>query len=72
MINLHFFGSLSLSLLHTLRFNCLSQDTTWPARLEYPEWPGDEVKELRLVQSRKAKNVVRFILTIRVDVLCDV
>jgi len=40
------------------RFDCQNQDTTWPDRLHYPEWPGDEVKEVRLVDSRKSKTAV--------------
>ena len=56
--NLNCFLNTSLGQSHTLRFDCQNQDTTWPDRLHYPEWPGDEVKEVRLVDSRKSKTAV--------------
>ena len=56
---LNCFLNTSLGQSHTLRFDCLNQDTTWPDRLHYPEWPGEEVKEVRLVDSRKSKTAVR-------------
>ena len=42
-------------LSHCHRFDCLSEDTAWPDRLNTQEWPGDLVKEIRLATKTKTK-----------------